>query len=289
VASADAEAIREHLAGMPEPIRHLATPRIAARFAAARKGGLALDGVLAAISAAGLKLGSHADARPDDAAAMQRLADHVGAFVVNQRAAPALPVASPEVGSEASTGFLQRWGKAEKGIYVPTPEDRAAARSLLELVRGAATEHGAGDAGLERRLEAHWIREYLADDGVNGHSAKTRHPLRLMVKHVATYGLPKERRQLELAPARAEEPTASDVDRRANAEAARLEAELRLARAPGGRGEAAPSGSCGGPATPRQHQSEAERAHQTSAVVGPAARRAAATAALLGDAATARR
>jgi hypothetical protein len=161
--------------------------------------------------------------------------------VANQRVAPvAESTAAPAAPSaEASAEFLVRWGKAwsraERGTYTPTPEDRAVVMTLLGLAQEAATQHGNGDAAFATRVVAHWIDSYLDDDGVNGHLAKARHPLRLMVKQVATYGLPKERRRAALAAVeRADERVVSEIERRANADAARaLAASLAAGRAPG--------------------------------------------------------
>lgn len=203
---ADAAAVLDLLRSMPEPIAHLATLEHARRFAAAKLTGLALDDVLRAITAAGLKLGAHAHAAADDPRALAALADHVGTFLAHQSPRVSSPSASASARAEPSKDaidrFLSRWselyGKAESSIYTPTGEDRTHAEALVTLIQSTAADHAARSNMPENEAEAqiteHWIRAYFRDEGVNGYLDKARHPLRYMLRQVSTYGLPRAAR-----------------------------------------------------------------------------------------------
>jgi hypothetical protein len=191
--------VLELLRALPAPMCHLATPENARSFAMARNLGLALPDIRSAITAAAVKVGKHRNARPEEPQTLVALAQHVGAFIVNQRPA-AVAATSPRAPTDAGAvdGFLSRWrelyAQAEGVTYTVTDEDREHAAELVGLIAEAARAHAANPgvdaAGLEERIAERWMRRYLRDEGVNGYLVKVRHALRYMKRGVATYGLP---------------------------------------------------------------------------------------------------
>jgi hypothetical protein len=196
----NAEALVAQLRVMPEPMRHLATPEHASRFAGALMNGLTLDEIRSAISAAALKLGRHRGAHPSRPETIDGLADHVGAFIANQRRITARVAPQPRhaVDPVAVERVLRRWSELYEtttGVaYTATDEDRTHTADLLEVVHQAAVQEGVrtgrDQPGLEERIVDHWIRAYLDDEGPGGYLVKARHALRYVKRQVGTYGLP---------------------------------------------------------------------------------------------------
>jgi hypothetical protein len=225
----DAAAVLMHLRALPEPMRSLATPEYASRFAGARMNGLGLHEVRTAITNASLKLGAHRRANPDDPEAIDALADHVGTFLGNQRRLTARlePRSLRGVEPVDVERFLRKWCDAyqrDKDVaYTVTDEDRSYAAELLELIRQAATAEvvrtGREDESLEDRLTEHWIRSFLDDEGPAGYLVKTRHSLRYMKRQVATYGLPAARKLAKRAPSAPAEEVATNEQNAAGARA----------------------------------------------------------------------
>jgi hypothetical protein len=209
--------VLELLRALPAPMCHLATLENARSFALARNLGLALPDIRSAIAAAAVKVGKHRNARPEEPQTIAALAQHVGAFIVNQRPAAVAPTSQRATANAPAdaTGvdrFLSRWrelyAQTEGITYTVTDEDREHAAELVGLIAQAAQEHaakpGVEAAGLEERIAERWMRRYLRDEGVNAYLVKARHALRHMKRGVATYGLPQGQARAAGTPARSE-------------------------------------------------------------------------------------
>lgn len=94
--------------------------------------------------------------------------------------------------SETYAASVRRYGP-----YVPADDDGEHAAKLGAHAEGIASQEAATRAGgavsleaLARELVRHWAVNYLREDGVKNHTAESRHPLRLLMRGVPTFGLP---------------------------------------------------------------------------------------------------